>query len=259
MTLPTHQGSDRPLEGRVAVVTGASSGIGRAIAVAYAHAGARVAIVARSTDKLRETADLADPSGEDVLAIAADVTDPQAGERILAETLERFGRVDILVNNAGMHYPTPLLETSAEDWSAIMDLNVTSVVNLTRSIGRELVRQGSGTVINVTSAWATKPVPQHTAYVTSKAALAHFTRALAREWARHGVTVNALAPGYFATEITREGMKDPAALKSMVSTIPQRRIAEPEELGPIAVFLASSAAEYVTGASFAIDGGMALT
>jgi NAD(P)-dependent dehydrogenase (short-subunit alcohol dehydrogenase family) len=247
------------LAGRVAVVTGASRGIGRAIAASYVEAGAEVVLVARSAGALAEAAQAADPSGARVHQVVADVTRPDAGDGILAATLERFGRVDVLVNNAGMHYETPFLETSAEDWSAIIDLNLTSVVNLTRIVGAELVRQGSGTVVNVTSAWATKVVPKHTAYVTSKAALAHFTRALAREWARHGVTVNALAPGYFATEITRGGMDDPRSLDAMLGAIPQRRIAEPAEIGPLAVFLASRAAEYVTGASYAIDGGMALT
>jgi NAD(P)-dependent dehydrogenase (short-subunit alcohol dehydrogenase family) len=247
------------LEGRTAIVTGASRGIGRAIAVAYAAAGACVALVARSAEDLAETARLADSTGENVLTIVADLSDREAGARILAETLGRFGRVDVLVNNAGIHYPTPLLETSAEDWEAILDVNLVSVVNLTRHVGRELVRQGAGTVINVTSSWATKAVPEHSAYVTSKAALAHFTRSMAREWARHGVTVNAIAPGYFATEITHEGMQDPATRKSILSAIPQRRVAEPEELGPLAVLLASSAASYVTGASFAIDGGMGIS
>ncbi|MEV0178966.1 glucose 1-dehydrogenase [Streptomyces sp. NPDC050625] len=250
---------ERPLAGKVAVVTGASRGIGQAIAAAYVRAGAKVTIAARTADALAETCELADPTGEQVHTVVADVTDPAAGELILGSTLERFGGVDILVNNAGMHYPTPLLETSAEDWTAIIDLNLIAAVNLTRSIGAELVRRRKGTVINITSAWATRAVPQHTAYVTSKAALAHFTRALAREWARHNVTVNAIAPGYFATEITKEGMADPKTNEVMLSAIPQRRVAEPSELGPLAVFLASDAATYVTGSSFAIDGGMALT
>ncbi|MFO6453081.1 MULTISPECIES: SDR family NAD(P)-dependent oxidoreductase [unclassified Aeromicrobium] len=244
------------LEGRVAIITGASRGIGRAIAIAYAQAGARVALVARSEQALAEVAELADPTGERVLSIVADVQDPEAGAAIVARTLEAFGSIDVLVNNAGVHYETPLLESSAEDWFTILDVNLVSVVNLTRHVGRELVRQGAGTVINVTSSWATKAIPRHSAYVTSKAALAHFTRSLAREWARHGVTVNALAPGYFATEITRQGLDDPDTARHILSAIPQRRVAEPEEIGPLAVFLASEAASYVTGASYAIDGGM---
>ncbi|WP_214104784.1 SDR family NAD(P)-dependent oxidoreductase [Acrocarpospora catenulata] len=247
------------LDGKVAIVTGASRGIGQAIAVAYARAGARVALVARTADALTETAHAADPTGEKVLPVVADVTRPEAGDHILERVLDRFGAVDVLVNNAGMHYATPLLDTSAEDWTAILDLNLVSVVNLTRAVGRELVRQGSGTVINVTSAWATKAMPKHSAYVVSKAALAHFTRTLAREWARHGVTVTALAPGYFATEITRDGMNDPKEFERMLAAVPQRRIAEPDEIGPLAVYLASPAAAYVTGASFTIDGGMELT
>jgi NAD(P)-dependent dehydrogenase (short-subunit alcohol dehydrogenase family) len=250
--------SARPLEGKVAVVTGASRGIGQAIAVAYVAAGAKVALVARSAESLAETARLADPSGDSVLPVVSDVTDPTAGERILSATLERFGRVDVLVNNAGMHYPTPLLDTSAEDWAAILDVNLISVVNLTRTIGRALVEQGSGTVINVTSAWATRVIPQHSAYVTSKAALAQFTKVIAKEWARHGVTVNALAPGYFATDITKEAMGDPAQLQTILRNIPQRRVAEPDELAPLAVFLAGPDAGYVTGSSFTIDGGMEL-
>ena len=250
--------SARPLEGKVAIVTGASRGIGQAIATAYVAAGASVAAVARSEDALAETCRLADPSGERVLAVVADVTDPAAGGRILAATLERFGRVDVLVNNAGMHYPTPLLETTAEDWTAILDVNLFSVVNLTRTVGRALVEQGSGTVINVTSSWATRVIPQHSAYVTSKAALAQFTRVMAKEWARHGVRVNALAPGYFATDITKEGMEDPEMRQAILRGIPQRRVAEPVELAPLAVFLAGPDADYVTGSSFTIDGGMEL-
>ncbi|MBK1789445.1 SDR family NAD(P)-dependent oxidoreductase [Prauserella cavernicola] len=251
--------SGTQLEDRVAIVTGASRGLGRALTVALADAGARVTAVARSEADLADTAKVADPTGQRVLPVVADLNDPSAGEAILAATIDHFGAVDILVNNAGVHYPTPFLDTSAEDWNAILDLNLVSVVNLTRTVGRELVRRGSGKVINVTSSWATRAMPQHTAYVTAKAALAQFTRALAREWARHGVTVNALAPGYFATEITRASMSEPKVLDRMLANIPQRRIGEPDEIGPLAVFLASRAADYVTGATFTIDGGMELT
>lgn len=259
MTSTERADGTRPLDGMVAIVTGASSGIGRAIVMAYVEAGARVALVSRRADVLAQTAHDADPTGENVLTVAVDVTAPDAGATILEAVLERFGRIDVLVNNAGMHYPTPLLRTSMEDWNAILELNLISAVNLTRAVGAELVRQKSGCVINVTSSWATRAMPQHSAYVTAKAALAHFTRTMAREWARHGVRVNALAPGYFSTEITREGMDDPEMLDKMLGVIPQRRIAEPGEITPLAVYLASPAASYVTGASYVIDGGMQLT
>lgn len=250
---------DLTLDGQVAIVTGASRGIGQAIAVAYAQAGARVALVARTEEALAETAASIDPTGERVETIVADVSDPTAGERILAATLAKFGSVDTLVNNAGIQYDTPFLETSAEDWSRIIDINLTAVVNLTREVGRELVRQKSGSVLNVSSAWAHKTLPSQSAYITSKAALTQFTRVLSREWARHNVRVNSLAPGYFATEITREGINDEKIYDLILKSIPQRRVAEPVEIGPIAVFLASPAAAYVTGADFAIDGGMGLT
>lgn len=246
------------LGGVTAIVTGGSRGIGRAIAAAYVDAGARVAIVSRSQGSLDDAAAALDPSGDRVLTISADVGEKGAGQHVVEQTLAHFGAITTLVNNAGIHYPTPFLETAADDWERIVHTNVVGVADMTRAVGAHLVEEGRGTVINVSSSWAVRAVPGHTAYVTSKAAIAHFTRTLAREWAGRGVTVNAIAPGYFNTDITAEGLQDPAMLKAMLRNVPLRRIAEPEELGPLAVFLASPAASYVTGSSYTIDGGMEL-
>lgn len=247
-----------PLEGQVAVVTGASRGIGRALAVALGASGARVALVARSEQTLAETAAIIDPKGDRVVVIAADLRDESASELVLERTVGNLGGVDILVNNAGMHYATPLLKTSPQEWRQVFDINLFSVMNLTRVIGGALVENGSGSIINITSSWANKTIPNFSAYTTSKAALNQFTRAIAREWARYGVRVNAIAPGYFATDITRDGMDDPAMFETMLKAVPQRRIGEPREIGPLAVYLASSASDYVTGSIFTIDGGMDL-
>lgn len=246
------------LEGVTAIVTGASRGIGRAITAAYVDAGARVVLVSRSKSSLDEACEQIDASGERVLAVSADVGEEGAGEHVLERALDRFGEVTTLVNNAGVHYPTPFLETPAREWDKILHTNVVALADMTRIVGAHLVEKGRGTVINVSSSWAVRAVPGHTAYVTSKAAVAHLTRTLAREWAPRGVTVNAIAPGYFNTDITAEGLDDPAMLKAMLRNVPLRRIAEPEELGPLAVLLASPAASYVTGSSFTIDGGMEL-
>ncbi|SEB63530.1 Enoyl-(Acyl carrier protein) reductase [Rhodococcus koreensis] len=246
------------LDGVTAIVTGASRGIGRAITAAYVDAGARVVLVSRSQSSLDEACAAIDPTGKRVLAVSADIGEDGAGGHVLTRAIERFGEVTTLVNNAGIHYPTPFLETKSSDWENIVHTNVIGLADMTRAVGAHLVERGSGTVINVSSSWAVRAVPGHTAYVTSKAAVAHFTRTLAREWASRGVTVNAIAPGYFNTEITAEGMKDPAMLKQMLRNVPLKWIAEPEELGPLAVFLASRAAAYVTGSSFTIDGGMEL-
>jgi 2-deoxy-D-gluconate 3-dehydrogenase len=246
------------LDGVTAIVTGASRGIGRAIAAAYVDAGAQVVLVSRSPAPLDDACTAIDPSGDKVLAVSADVGEESASDHVLERAIDRFGEVTTLVNNAGIHHPTPFLETPAREWEKVVHTNVIALAAMTRTVGAHLVEKGRGTVLNVSSSWAVRAVPGHSAYVTSKAAVAHLTRTLAREWAPYGVTVNAIAPGYFNTDITAEGLEDPAMLKAMLRNVPLRRIAEPEELGPLAVFLASPAASYVTGSSYAIDGGMEL-
>jgi 2-deoxy-D-gluconate 3-dehydrogenase len=243
------------LSGRVAVVTGAGRGLGRSMALALAAAGADVALAARSADQVRAVADEVDALGPRGLAVPTDVTDPQAVDDLARRTLDAFGRVDILVNNSGIIATKPLLEQSPAEWDAVYATNVRGTFLVTRAIGRHLVEQGHGKVVNVASNFAFAGVARHAAYCSSKAAVVAFTRCMAIEWARHNVQVNALAPGYFPTELNAELRADRDALARVTRAIPARRMGELEELVPWLVLLAGPASDFMTGETIVIDGG----
>jgi len=243
------------LDGKVAVVTGAGRGLGQACALTLAEAGADLALVARSSDQLEETARLVKEHGRRALIVPADVTDEDAVEAVAAEVVERFGRVDILVNNAGMAHVAPLLELTLQDLRQVMDVNVIGAFLCTRAFGAHMVAQRKGVIINIASVAGINGEPELTAYCASKGALIAFTRALAVEWARHGVTVNAIAPGYFRTDLNKQALDDVKVGPKIVAHIPLRRVGQPEELGPLVVYLASDAAAFMTGSVVVLDGG----
>lgn len=243
------------LDGKVAVVTGAGRGLGQACALALAEAGADLALVARSSDQLEETAHLVKAHGRRALIVPADITDEDAVEAVAAEVVERFGRVDILVNNAGMAHVAPLLELTLQDLRRVMDVNVIGAFLCTRAFGAHMVAQRKGVIVNVASVAGLNGEPELTAYCASKGALIAFTRALAVEWARHGVTVNAVAPGYFRTDLNKQALDDVKVGPKIVAHIPLRRVGQPEELGPLIVYLASDAAAFMTGSVLVLDGG----
>ncbi len=243
------------LLGKVAVVTGAGRGLGRAMAVALADAGADVALAARSRDQLDTVGAEIEQRGRRALVVPTDVTDAAAVQHLVDTTVATLGGLDVLVNNSGVIDSTPLLEQDPAVWDRIMDTNVRGTYLATRAAGAHLVAQGSGKVVNIASNFAFAGVPGHAAYCTSKAAVVAFTRAMAVEWARYGVQVNALAPGYFATDMNADLRADPDALARVLRAVPARRMGEAEELAAWLVLLAGPASDFMTGETIVVDGG----
>ncbi|MEO7753586.1 MAG: glucose 1-dehydrogenase [Terracoccus sp.] len=243
------------LTGKVAVVTGGTRGLGEGFARALGAAGASVVIVGRDAEAGASVlADLADDGVEAALVIA-DLTHAADVDRVLAETLERFGRADVLVNNAGACVHADALDVTAEDWRHVMAVNVDAVWACSQTFGRHFVAQGSGVIVNIGSMSGTivnRPQWQP-AYNASKAAVHHLTRSLAAEWAPHGVRVNALAPGYIKTDMSP--VDDPAYRQHWIDDAPMQRYGTVEELAPAVVFLASDASSFVTGSVLVADGG----
>ncbi len=244
------------LSGLHALVTGGSRGLGRAIARALAAAGATVLIGGRDRQRLEDAArQISQETGTRILALAADLSVDEQRDRFLSEALRQLGRVDILVNNAGIGLRRPAVHTSLDDWERVLKINLTVPFALATALAPAMVSRGFGRIINVSSALGLIAFPGRSAYCAAKGGLIQLTKALALEFAEHGVTVNALCPGPFETETNRPIQEDPVAYQHYLSLIPQRRWAKPEELGPLAVYLASRASAFVTGAVFLIDGG----
>lgn len=243
------------LQGKVAIVTGAGRGLGRAIAQALNEAGASVVVASRTGSELDSFVSEAEHAGRRALAVPTDVTDGSAVETLVSRTLEVFGCVDILVNNSGIVASMPLLEQEPAEWDRVLATNLRSVYLVTRSVGRHLVAQHSGKVINIASNFGLMGVANHAAYSASKAGIIAFTRCMAVEWARHNVQVNALAPGYFATDLNAAMRADEATTERVVRAIPARRMGEPHEVAPWVLLLASEASDFMTGETIVIDGG----
>jgi NAD(P)-dependent dehydrogenase (short-subunit alcohol dehydrogenase family) len=250
------------LDGRRAFVTGGSRGLGRAIAQALAEAGADLVLVGRDRTTLLQARDEIAAAGRRVDLIEGDLSVPEEAERVSAIVDADFGPIDVLVNNVGgRRENVPLLEQSVDDWKRLLDLNLTSAVVCTRRLGAGMLQRRRGRVINVASICgqvATRNIHgRH--YETAKAALVGFTRAVAADWAPFGVTVNAIAPGGFMTDANRRWFRERPELQGQIeSVIPLGRLGEPDELGPLAVYLASDASAYMTGAVLTIDGGYTL-
>jgi 2-deoxy-D-gluconate 3-dehydrogenase len=244
------------LEGKVAVVTGGGRGLGQAAAHALADAGADIALMARSAEELDATARTIELMGRRVLTLPTDVTQEAAVDAAAERVIETFGRVDILVNNAGIvGAVSPLLELTLTQLKQVLDVNIVGAFLCARAFGAHMVAQRKGAVINVASVAGLGGEAELTAYCASKGALISFTKALAVEWARHGVTVNAVAPGYFRTDLNKKALDDVQVGPKIVKNIPLRRVGQPEELGPLVVYLASDAAAFMTGSVVVLDGG----
>lgn len=247
------------LEGKTAIVTGAGRGIGRALAIGLAEAGADVAIVSRTTEDLERTADdIRRATGREALCLTADVTKRADLEEAVAETVRRFGAIDVLVNNAGMNIRTPALEVTDEQWESIVQTNLKSAFMLSQLVGERMKEQGSGTIVNISSVAGHTALRTGVVYGSTKAALIQMTKILALEWGKYGIRVNAVGPWYFKTPLTEKLLADEAFVREVESRTPLRRIGRLEELvGPV-VFLASDAANYVTGQTLFVDGGMTI-
>ncbi len=243
------------LSGRTALITGASRGLGAGAARALASAGANVALAARTGADLAAVCATIGREGGAAHAIVADVTDEDAVERMVAETVDRFGRIDILVNNAGMNVRKPALELEPAEFDQVLGLNLRSYFLCARAAGRRMVAQGYGRVINMSSILSSIGLPNQTAYASSKGGIGGLTRVLAIEWAPFGVTVNAIGPTYFETELTRPLYEDPERRAFITERTPMGRWGQPNELDGALIFLASDAAGYITGQTLFVDGG----
>lgn len=250
------------MEGRVALITGASSGIGWASSLLFARRGAGVALVARRADKLEELAREIREEGGEALVVVADLTKEEDVERVVQETVAHFGRLDALVNNAGIIATGTVETTTLADWDVMMDINVRSPFYLMQLALPYLEKDG-GSVVNVSSVTGTRSFPGVLSYCVSKAAMDQLTRCVALEVADKGVRVNAINPGVVVTHLHREaGMNDEAYaafLEHSKTTHPLGRVGEPEEVAELIYFLASPASGWITGATVPIDGGRALT
>jgi NAD(P)-dependent dehydrogenase (short-subunit alcohol dehydrogenase family) len=243
------------LDGRVALVTGASRGLGRAMAVALAEAGAELALLARSRGDLEETAAAVKAAGRSAVVLPADVRRPGEVDEAVETTLGAFGRLDVLVNNSGIAVVKPLVETSHEEWQAILDTNLTAAFSLCRAAGRAMIARRTGKVVNVASVLGAHGLSGYTAYSASKGGLIALTRTLAVEWARHNIQVNAIAPGWFLTPMNADAFADEKIRARLLAEVPARRVGQADELGPLVVYLASPASDFVTGEVVFIDGG----
>lgn len=244
------------LSGRKAVVTGASRGLGQAIAVALAEAGADLAVTSRSKESLSHTADLVRKTGRKVHCLALDVTVGSTIEQTLLDAGERLGGLDILVNNAGLEEVRPSLEVDENLWDRILGTNLKGAFFCAQAAARHMVaHKAEGAIVNLCSLTTYVGIPMAIPYGSSKTGLLGMTRGLATEWARHGVRVNAIAPGYFRTAMTEAFYRDEDWQQTMLAKIPQLRFGSMGDVGGAVVFLASDASAYVTGQCIAIDGG----
>jgi NAD(P)-dependent dehydrogenase (short-subunit alcohol dehydrogenase family) len=245
------------LDGRVAIVTGASSGLGVAFAQALAEAGADVVLGARRVDRLEATAQLVRDAGRRVLTVATDVADPDQCQALVDAAIAEFGHVDILVNNAGIGTAVPATRETPEQFRQVIDVNLNGCYWMAQACGR--VMEPGSSIINISSVLGitTAGLPQ-AAYAASKAGLIGLTRDLANQWTgRKGIRVNAIAPGFFASEMTEQ--YPPGYLDAMAPRIPAGRKGDPRELAATVVFLASPAGGYITGQTLSVDGGMTIT
>jgi NAD(P)-dependent dehydrogenase (short-subunit alcohol dehydrogenase family) len=243
------------LAGRVAVITGANRGLGKAMALALAPAGVRLALVARDLERLSAVAAEARQLGAEAEVCQADIGDEAQVLELERQVSRIFGRVDILINNAGINIRKLCVDYTLAEWNSILTTNLTSVFLMCRAFVPHMQGRGYGRVINITSIMAHISLPQRTAYSASKAGLLGFTRSLALEMAREGVTVVAISPGPFATEMTEAIINDPAKSEQFMSHTPMRRWGDPKDVGKLALFLCSADASFITGTDIVIDGG----
>ena len=243
------------LEGKTAVVTGGTSGIGRALSLGLAEAGADVVATARREQQVNETASEIEALGRKTLRIPSDVCERGSLERLAAATLEKFGKVDILVNCAGIIKRTPTIDISEEDWNNIINTNLTGTLRASQVFGRPMIERGYGRIINIASLNSFVALNEVAAYAASKAAVASLTRSLAVEWSKKGVTVNAIAPGVFRTDLNAKLLDSSPRGQELLMRTPMGRFGKTEELIGATVYLASDSASFVTGQVLVVDGG----
>jgi len=243
------------LNDRVAVITGASKGLGKAMALALAAEGARIALVSRDEARLHDVAAEVIAAGGDASIFRADVTSEEQVRQAERSVLARYGKVNILINNAGVNVRKPVVEFTVEEWHRVMDTNVTAAFLMCRSFVPAMSGHGYGRILNMTSIMSHVSLPGRIAYSTSKTALLGMTRTLALELAPEGITVNGISPGPFGTEMNKPLMENPETNAQFLSSIPLGRWGKVEEIGQLAVYLCSEDAGFITGTDILIDGG----
>jgi len=238
-------------------VTGASSGLGKIFAEALAECGANLIIAARRYEKLVQVAnDLKDRYGVEVIPVRTDVSQEDDVNRMVKTAVDRFGSLEILVNNAGAASLSPSIDMTLEEWKKVIDINLTGVFLCARAAAREMIKKDYGKIVNIASIYGAVGDIFHAApYYASKGAVINLTRALAIEWAQHKINVNAIAPGFFPSEMTEQVFKNEEAMKHILSRTPMGRTGEPADLKAVLVYLASPASDYVTGQTIFVDGG----
>lgn len=246
------------LEGQKAIVTGGGRGIGQALAIGLAEAGADVAVIARTKQDLEETVHRIESVGRKGIAIPADITDHDSVRSAVQDIKEAFGRIDILVNNAGMNIRSKALDVTDEEWEKITETNLHGAFMMAQEAARHMVDEKKGRIINITSVGGHVALRTGVVYAASKAALIQMTKTLALEWAPYGINVNAIGPWYFRTPLTEKLLADEAYLNDILARTPIKRVGELEDLvGPV-VFLAGEGANYITGQTLFVDGGMTI-
>jgi NAD(P)-dependent dehydrogenase (short-subunit alcohol dehydrogenase family) len=244
------------MDGKVALITGGGQGLGKVMANTLAEAGARVVVASRTASTVQAVAgELQATYGPECRGYPCDVTVPQQVEALIAQVMADFGQIDVLINAAGINIRRPIEQLSLDEFRQVQETNVTGVWLMCRAVAPGMKARRYGRVINIGSMMSVVSLPERTPYAASKGAVLQITRTLALEWAPYGITVNAMLPGPFATEINRALLDDPEKYQAFVAQIPLGRWGELEEIGGLTLFLASDASSFVTGAGIAIDGG----
>ncbi|MBU1018148.1 glucose 1-dehydrogenase [Patescibacteria group bacterium] len=241
------------LKGKVAVVTGASRGLGFAMAKGLAQQGANIVITdvlptAKAVKKIESL-------GVKAMGLKVDVTSPKHIDAMVKKVVSRFKKIDILINNAGIYYPTPVKDLKEKEWNKLIDINLKGTLMCSQTVGKQMIRQKSGNIINVASVAGLMAFAQSAAYNVSKAGIIMLTKTLAAEWASFGIRVNAICPGVFVTDMTKGLLKDKGFQKMIKASVPLQRSGTPDELAGAAVYLASDASSYTTGHFLVVDGG----
>jgi 3-oxoacyl-[acyl-carrier protein] reductase len=244
------------LSDKVALVTGASRGLGKAISLALAAEGAAIAAVARSEEALTETVAAIRAAGGIAEPFALDVTDSAAADAVVEKIIARFAHIDVLVNNAGVTRDGLLMRMTAEAWDTVLDTNLKGAFNLTKPVGRLMVKQRAGRIINISSVIGLMGNAGQANYAASKAGLIGFTKSVAREFASRGITCNVVCPGFIETDMTRDLSEE--LRKKLLERIPLQRLGQPEDVAGVVAFLCSPSANYITGQILTVDGGMVM-